>query len=425
MKYLNIKGNKISNGEVSISGAKNSILPLLACSLLGNNTFKFTNVPNVSDVNTMLKLLKHLGSNFDFIKNEITLHNQNVNHYDAKYDIVKTMRASVLVLGPLLARFGKAEVSLPGGCAIGSRPVDMHIQALECLGADISIEKGYIVAKTENGLIGSNIVFDKISVGATETAIMSASLAKGRTKIFNAAIEPEIIQLCNFLKNAGVNIYGVGESIIEIEGTEGELLNFTDECVISDRIEAGSYLCLGIANDIELKVKNINCDDLLPLLNVFNKMEAKYEVGDNYIKTLKRESELKPVNIVTGPHPSFPTDMQAQVMAMCLNIKGNSTIEETLFENRFMHVNELNRMGANIKTTGNVAFINGGQELNGCEVMATDLRASMAMIIAATLAKGETKINRIYHLERGYEYLEDKLNGLGIDCYIGQNSEKF
>ncbi len=415
MKYLKIFGTKKLNGEISISGAKNAALPLLAATILAKNKIKIGNLPNVVDINTLLKLLEKLGSSYEKNKNEILIQTSQINNTKATYDIVKTMRASILVLGPLLARFGHCEVSLPGGCAIGQRPVDLHLKALEQMGAKIEIKNGYIQATCENGLKGAKIVFDKVTVGGTENILMAASLATGKTTIINAAKEPEIVQLSEVLKNAGVKIDGIGTSKLIIEGTDGKLLEFKDFNIIPDRIEAGTYMCAAAITNSKLTIKNIIPLHLEAIISKLEQMNFKIIQAENHLTILPTD-EIKPVNIITSEYPGFPTDMQAQFMALATQANGVSTIDERLFENRFMHVSELLRLGADIHLNGNIATINGTpNKLNGTDVMATDLRASSALVLAALVAQGETNIHRIYHLDRGYEDLEKKLSNIGIN----------
>lgn len=414
-KYLKIKHSPKLKGSVQISGAKNSALPVIAASILSKNNFYLDNVPEVADVKTLLKLLKNLGAEFEFNKNSLIINTKNINNTTAVYEIVKTMRASILVLGPLLARFKDCKVSLPGGCAIGARPVDLHLKALNLMGADIKIENGYIHAK--GNLKGTDIIFDKITVTGTENIIMAAALAKGKTRIINAAKEPEIIQLCEIIKNAGVNIKGIGSDEITIYGTEGELLEFKKESIIPDRIEAGTYLAAGAITNSKITIENIIPEHLEGILVKFKEMGFNFEINNNKI-TIIPAKEINAINLITSEYPGFPTDMQAQIMAISTQAKGVSIIEEKLFENRFMHAQELNRLGADISINGKIANVKGPSTLFGADVMATDLRASSALILAALVAKGETNIHRIYHLFRGYENLTQKFKTLGADMKI-------
>ena len=415
MKLLIVKKSPIS-GNVPISGAKNATLPLLALTILAKNTVKISNIPNVADINTMLKLLKLLGSKFEFKNNILEIDTSTINSTTATYDIVKTMRASILTLGPLLSRFKECKVSLPGGCAIGLRPVDLHLKALEKMGASINIKNGYIHAIAKDGLVGSEIIFDKITVTGTENIIMAAVLAKGKTTLLNAAKEPEIVQLCEILKTSGVKIDGIGTSTLTIQG-QNELLNIQPFSVIPDRIEAGTYLCAGAIANSKLTISNVIPKHIENIINKLEEMNFSFEIKENEVTILPTD-EIKPVNIITSEHPGFPTDMQAQFMAVATQANGVSVIEERLFENRFMHVAELNRMGADIRINGKVATIYGKKELVGADVMATDLRASSALVLAGIIASGETKIHRVYHLFRGYENLVEKLKNIGVEVRL-------
>jgi len=414
MKLLILKNSEIS-GNVKISGAKNAALPLLAMTILAKNEVKINNVPNVADINTMLKLLKLLGSDVEFEDNILKIDTTSINSTTATYDIVKTMRASILTLGPLLARFKECKVSLPGGCAIGLRPVDLHIKALEKMGAEILIENGYIHAKCER-LQGSEIIFDKITVTGTENIIMAAVLAKGETKILNAAKEPEVVQLCEVLKENGVKIEGIGTSTLTIQGRD-ELIEIKPFSVIPDRIEAGTYLCAGAIANSKLTITNIIPSHIENIISKLQEMNFSFEIKETSVTILPTD-EIKPVNIVTNEHPGFPTDMQAQFMAVATQANGVSTIEERLFENRFMHVAELNRLGADIRINGKVATVYGNKKLVGADVMATDLRASSALVLAGIIAENTTKIHRVYHLFRGYENLTEKLKNIGVEVRL-------
>tara|TARA_B100001063_G_scaffold241294_1_gene267949 strand:- start:4448 stop:5713 length:1266 start_codon:yes stop_codon:yes gene_type:complete len=415
MEYLKILGAKKLSGEVSISGAKNAALPLIACTILAKNEIKMGNLPNVVDINTFLKLIGKLGGTFSKEGNTAKISTSTINNTTATYDIVKTMRASILVLGPILARFGHCEVSLPGGCAIGQRPVDLHLKALEAMGAKIVINHGYIEATAPEGLKGAKIVFDKVTVGGTENIIMAAALANGVTTIVNAAKEPEIVQLCEVIASAGVKIDGIGTSTLTITGTNKELLEIKDFDVIPDRIEAGTYMCAAAITNQEIKINDVLPSHLDAITSKLEEMNFEVLQDDTSVTILPTD-EIKPVNIITTEYPGFPTDMQAQFMALATQANGTSTIDERLFENRFMHVSELLRLGADIHLNGNTATINGKNgTLNGTDVMATDLRASSALVLAALVASGETNIHRIYHLDRGYEDLEGKLSKIGAD----------
>ncbi len=417
MEYLKIIGGKDISGSVEISGAKNAALPLIACTILAKNEITIGNLPNVVDINTFLKLIKKLGGTFekDASKSSVKINTSTINNTTATYDIVKTMRASILVLGPILARFGHCEVSLPGGCAIGQRPVDLHLKALEQMGANIEILHGYIKATAPQGLKGAKIVFDKVTVGGTENIVMAAALAYGTTTLINAAKEPEIVQLCEVIRDAGVKIEGIGTSKIIIEGTGQKLLDIKPFDVIPDRIEAGTYMCAAAIKNQKLKIDKVIPLHLEAIISKLEEMNFEVLQDDNSV-TILPTNEIKPVNIITTEYPGFPTDMQAQFMALATQAKGTSTIDERLFENRFMHVSELLRLGADIYLNGNTATVNGGKEpLEGTDVMATDLRASSALVLAALVANGETNIHRIYHLDRGYEDLEGKLSKIGAD----------
>ncbi|HIC7273307.1 TPA: UDP-N-acetylglucosamine 1-carboxyvinyltransferase [Campylobacter jejuni] len=411
MTYLEIEGTNHLSGNVTISGAKNAALPLIVSSILAKNEVKINNVPNVADIKTLISLLENLGAKVNFQNNSALLNTNTLNQTIAKYDIVRKMRASILTLGPLLARFGHCEVSLPGGCAIGQRPIDLHLLALEKMGANIQIKQGYVVAS--GNLKGNEILFDKITVTGSENIIMAAALAKGKTKLLNVAKEPEVVQLCEVLKGAGLEIKGIGTDELEIYGSDGELLEFKEFSVIPDRIEAGTYLCAGAITNSKITLDKVNATHLSAVLAKLHQMGFETLITEDSI-TLLPAKEIKPVEIMTSEYPGFPTDMQAQFMALALKANGTSIIDERLFENRFMHVSELLRMGADIKLNGHIATIVGGKELNAADVMATDLRASSALILAALTAKGTSKVHRIYHLDRGYENLEEKFKDLGV-----------
>ncbi|ECO3808722.1 UDP-N-acetylglucosamine 1-carboxyvinyltransferase [Campylobacter jejuni] len=411
MTYLEIEGTNHLSGNVAISGAKNAALPLIVSSILAKNEAKINNVPNVADIKTLISLLENLGAKVNFQNNSALLNTNTLNQTIAKYDIVRKMRASILTLGPLLARFGHCEVSLPGGCAIGQRPIDLHLLALEKMGANIQIKQGYVVAS--GNLKGNEILFDKITVTGSENIIMAAALAKGKTKLLNVAKEPEVVQLCEVLKDAGLEIKGIGTDELEIYGSDGELLEFKEFSVIPDRIEAGTYLCAGAITNSKITLDKVNATHLSAVLAKLHQMGFETLIAEDSI-TLLPAKEIKPIEIMTSEYPGFPTDMQAQFMALALKANGTSIIDERLFENRFMHVSELLRMGADIKLNGHIATIVGGKELNAADVMATDLRASSALILAALAAKGTSKVHRIYHLDRGYENLEEKFKGLGV-----------
>lgn len=413
MDYLQITGGKSLSGEVRISGAKNSALPILAATLLCKKPVKIFNLPNVDDVKTLTKLLEYLGAELEWKENNsLFINASRIIHTKAIYDIVRKMRASILTLGPLLSRYRNCEVSLPGGCAIGARPVDLHIKAMEKMGAKISIKGGYITAKAPKGLKGADIVFDKITVTGTENVLMAAALARGITRIVNAAKEPEIIQLCEILKNAGLQVEGIGSNELRIQGSEGEALEFDEITVIPDRIEAGTYLCAGAITNSAITLKNVQFEHLGAVISKLQEIGFSIKSDKNDLK-LTQAKKRNAFELVTTEYPGFPTDMQAQFMALATQCEGSSNIEERLFENRFMHVSELQRLGANITLRGNVAKINGREKLIGADVMATDLRASSALILAGLVAEGNTQVHRIYHLDRGYEQLEAKFFALG------------
>ena len=412
MDYLQIQGPSHLKGEVRISGAKNAALPLIAMTLLAKNDVTITNIPDVKDIKTLLKLLEHLGATFTHDTHKVKINNSHIIHTKATYEIVKTMRASILVLGPLLAREGHCEVSLPGGCAIGQRPIDLHLKALEMMGAKISIHGGYVYAEAKEGLKGAHIIFDKITVTGSANIIMAAALAHGKTTITNAAREPEVVQLCEVLRNSGINIEGIGTSELVVYGNDRKLLEIEPFEIIPDRIEAGTYLCAAAMTRDSLTLKNVRPDHLEAVTGKLEEMGFSFDINADTM-TIHPTQSIKPVSIVTQEYPAFPTDMQAQFLALCTQAKGTSTIEERLFENRFMHVSELQRLGADIKLNGTVATITGPTNLNGADVMATDLRASSALVLAGIIANGTTSVHRIYHLDRGYEKLETKLKNIG------------
>ena len=412
MKKLIIVGGKRLNGTINISGSKNATLPILAASILNKNKVIIQNIPLVKDVETMVDLLKLLGSRVKIIKKKrkITILNSNKLNTFAPYKLVKTMRAGILVLGPLLARYNKAKVSLPGGCAIGSRPVDLHIAALKKLGVNFQIKNGYINAQAKNGLVGNKITFPKVSVGATENIMVAACLAKGQTLLNNCACEPEIKDLSIFLNEMGCKIKWVGKRKIKIDGVK--TLRPVVYRVMFDRIEASTYMIASAVTNGQIKIKNINPGIIKNEILVMKKMGLKIIIKNNEI-IIRNSKYIKKINLKTSPYPGFPTDLQAQIMVLMCKAKGISRIKESIFENRFMHVPELNRMGAKIKIKGNHAIIQGEKELTGAELMATDLRASVSLILAALSSKSKTIINRIYHLDRGYENIEKKLSNCG------------
>ena len=414
MDYLRIYGQSKLDGTIKISGAKNASLPLIAMSILAKNSVTIHNVPHVADIKTLLKLLGNLGAVYTLEDETIKIDASNIDNTTATYDIVRTMRASILVLGPLLARFGHCEVSLPGGCAIGQRPIDLHLKALEQMGAHIEIESGYVKATAPDGLKGATIIFDKITVTGTANIIMAAALADGETHIINAAREPEIVQLCEVLAKSGVEIEGKGTAILKINGTDRKLLHIDPFTIIPDRIEAGTYLCAGAITNSKLTIAFANAAHLESILAKLEEMGCCFEITQETITIIPTDN-LQSVKIVTQEYPGFPTDMQAQFVALATQANGVSIIEEKLFENRFMHVSELQRMGANITLNGNVATITGKTKLSGADVMATDLRASSALVLAGLIAEGTTNVHRIYHLDRGYDNLEEKLRSVGAN----------
>lgn len=414
MDYLQINGGKTLRGNVTISGAKNAALPIIAATILSDKEVTLNNLPNVVDIRTLLKLLTMLGAKVDHDNTTAQINNGTVTSTKAVYEIVSQMRASILVLGPLLARFGECEVSLPGGCAIGQRPIDLHLKALEAMGAHIDIKGGYVRAEAPDGLKGAKIIFDKITVGGTENIVMAAALAHGTTTIINAAKEPEVVQLCEMIRDAGVSVEGIGTGELTIEGTGGKPLTFKPTEIIPDRIEAGTYLCAGAITKSSITLHKVDAGHIRATIDKLETMGCSFEIDDESI-TIHPADKIRPVNIITTEYPGFPTDMQAQLMAVATMAEGESLIEERLFENRFMHVSELNRLGADIWLKGSTAAVKGVEKLYGADVMATDLRASSALVLAALVAEGTTNVRRIYHLDRGYDDLEGKLAQLGAD----------
>ncbi|MDB3970408.1 UDP-N-acetylglucosamine 1-carboxyvinyltransferase [Candidatus Pelagibacter sp.] len=410
MQKLEVFGANKLKGQIKISGSKNASLPILAATLLSKKKLLLKNLPRVKDIETMVSLLQSLGSKIKFNQNNLIIDNIKQTKSFASYSLVKTMRAGILVLGPLLAKFGKAKVSLPGGCAIGTRPVDIHLNALSSLGVKYKIVQGYVHATAPKGLIGNKIRFPKISVGATENLIIAASFAKGTTDLSNCAIEPEIKDLVNFLKKIGCNIKWVGKRSIKIEGVTKVKEN--SYSVMFDRIEAGTYLVAAAVTEGNLKIKNIIPQIIQTEINTLKKIGAKIKVTKDEIHIIGNK-KIKSMNIKTAPYPGFPTDLQAQMMVLLCKANKQSIIKEDIFENRFMHVAELNRMGAKISTNGNKAKVSGNINFEAAELMATDLRASVSLILAALTTKGKSVINRIYHLDRGYENIEKKLKKVG------------
>lgn len=409
MDKLKITGNGPLNGEITISGAKNAALPLMCAGLLTEDILHLKNVPMLADVKTTHKLLQGMGAQVESDGvSAFSINGGTVNNTCAPYELVKTMRASILVLGPTLARFGHAEVSLPGGCAIGSRPVDQHLKGLEAMGATITIEHGYV--KASGKLKGARVVMDMVTVGGTENLLMAATLAEGTTVLENCAIEPEVVDLAECLVKMGAKIHGIGTPVMTVEGVE-KLYGCTHS-VVADRIETGTFLCAVAMTGGHVVLRNAAPKTMEVVLDKLVEAGAVIEAGDDWIAIDMRQRP-KAVDIRTVPHPGFPTDMQAQFMAMNAVAEGSSRVVETIFENRFMHVPELNRMGAQISAEGNTAMIKGVDKLSGATVMATDLRASASLVIAGLVADGETVVERIYHLDRGYEHIEEKLGKVG------------
>jgi UDP-N-acetylglucosamine 1-carboxyvinyltransferase len=422
MDKIRIMGGRRLSGTIAISGAKNAALPLMAACLLTKGTLTLKNLPHLMDITTMVSLLTQHGATFtldgsgakgDCVGGVIALCADNINNLEAPYEVVRKMRASVLVLGPLLARFGKAKVSLPGGCAIGTRPVDIHLDALKKMGATISIKDGYIHAEAAKGkLHGADIAFPLPSVGATENLMMAATLAEGQTTLRNVAKEPEIIDLAACLCAMGAKIKGAGTSTIIIQGSSA--LSGAEHTVIPDRIEAGTYAAAALASNGEIELQDICTDHMASTLLVLEQMGGVIKPTDRgFVISQTVGTRLKPVDVTTEPYPGFPTDMQAQIMALQCCADGTSHTVEAIFENRFMHVAELMRMGADITINGNIVTVNGVKQLEGASVMATDLRASVCLVIAGLGAEGETLINRVYHIDRGYERIEEKLSACG------------
>jgi UDP-N-acetylglucosamine 1-carboxyvinyltransferase len=410
MQKLEVFGANKLKGQIKISGSKNASLPILAATLLSNKKIILKNLPKVRDIETMLTLLQSLGSRVKLDKNKTIIDNSKQNKKFASYNLVKTMRAGILVLGPLLAKHKSAKVSLPGGCAIGTRPVDIHLKALSKLGVKYKIDQGYVIANAPKGLKGNKIKFPKISVGATENLIIAASFAKGTTILSNCAIEPEIKDLVNFLNEMGCNIKWISKRTIKVIGvSEIKEISYS---VMFDRIEAGTYLVAAAVTEGNLKISNILPEIIKTEINVLKKLGSKIMIKKNEVQIIGNK-KIKNTKITTAPYPGFPTDLQAQIMVLLCKANKSSIIKEDIFENRFMHVAELNRMGAKISTNGNKAIIEGNINFAPAELMATDLRASVSLILAALTAKGKSVINRIYHLDRGYENIEKKLKKVG------------
>ena len=412
MDKLEVLGAKKLRGNIYISGSKNASLPILAATILSNKKIILKNLPNVKDIETMIKLLVSIGSSIKYSKkkNLISIKNKKKLNTLASYNLVKTMRAGILVLGPMLARYGKAKVSTPGGCSIGIRPIDIHLKSLSKLGVKYKIIDGYVYAHVKGKLKGANIKFSKISVGATENLIIAASMAEGTSILSNCAIEPEIKDLVNFINLMGGKIKWIGKRTLQIKGVNKfKEIKYT---IMPDRIEAGTYLIAAAVTEGNLKIHGINPNIIKTEIDVLRKIGIKIILEKQFIK-ISGTKDIKSLNLKTSPYPGFPTDLQAQLMVLLCKSKKRSIISEEIFENRFMHVAELNRMGAKIKTKGNKAFIEGNTIFKAAELMATDLRASVSLILAALAAKGKTTINRIYHLDRGYEEIEKKLRKVG------------
>lgn len=412
MDKLIITGGVALDGEIRISGAKNAALPILMGALLADSPVRIGNVPHLHDITTTLELLGRMGVTLTVDERSgVVIDPTTLTDTEAAYDLVKTMRASILVLGPLLAKFGKADVSLPGGCAIGSRPVDLHLRGLEQMGAEIKVENGYIRATSGKGLKGAHLFMDQVTVTGTENLMMAATLADGITTIENAAREPEVVDLANYLNAMGAKISGIGSATIVIEGVKA--LHGAKYNILPDRIETGTYLVAAAMTGGKVKLKDTDANQLEAVLLKLEETGADIEVGEDWISLDMHGKRPKAVNIRTAPYPAFPTDMQAQFTALNSVAEGSATIVETIFENRFMHVQELQRMGANLHIEGNAVLCNGREKLTAAPVMATDLRASAGLVLAALVAEGDTIVDRIYHIDRGYECIEEKLQQLG------------
>ena len=422
MDKFRVYGQSRLSGSVNISGAKNAALPILFAAILATEPVKLTNVPELKDIETTLNILRQLGviANRDET-GAVLLDASNINHFTAPYELVKPMRASIGALAPLVARFHRGQVSLPGGCSIGARPVDLHISGLEKLGADIVLEEGYVKAQVSDRLVGTRIVIEKVSVGATLSIMMAATLAKGTTVIENAAREPEIVDTADFLNKMGAKISGAGSDHITIEGVER--LTGCEHSVVPDRIETGTFLIAAAISGGRVVCQNTKADTLDAVIDKLREAGAQVDVTENSITLDMLGNRPKAVNIRTAPHPGFPTDMQAQFTLLNMVAEGTSIITETIFENRFMHIPELIRMGGKAEIEGNTAVCHGVEQLSGTEVIATDLRASISLVLAGCIATGETIVDRIYHIDRGYEHIEDKLRGLGakIERFSGSD----
>ena len=413
MEKLLIKGGKSLSGQIDCSGAKNAALPVIAASILSSHDITLKNLPYLQDITTMFELIGSMGADISLDeKMNFKLNTSNLSNLEARYELVKTMRASILVLGSMVAKYGYAKIALPGGCAIGSRPVNYHLKALEKLGAEISLNNGYIEAKAKK-LTGANIEFEGVTVTGTENLMMAASLAEGLTTLTNVAKEPEISDLADFLNSMGAKISGAGTDEIRIEGVE-ELTGTTFK-IPADRIEAGTYLVAAAVTNGKITINKIDPKRMGSIIETLQKAGAEVDSNGNSISLDMTKDAIKPVDIVTAPFPGFPTDMQAQFTVLNCIGSGESSVTETIFENRFMHVQELNRMGTDITINGTTALINGVDYISGAQVMATDLRASASLILAGLIAKGETIVDRIYHIDRGYERIEEKLSNLGAE----------
>ena len=418
MDKLIIKGGSQISGSVNVHGSKNAALPIIVSSLLSDKSLKLLNVPNVVDVSNLITLLKNYGVKILCKKNIVDINPKKIKNLSADYDVVRKMRASILILGPLLSRFGEAKISLPGGCAIGTRPIDIHLTGLSKLGANFEIQNGFVVGNVKSRLTGNKINLPFPSVGATENILMASVLAKGETKISNAAREPEIEDLSNCLIKMGAKIEGHGSKTIYIQGVTN--LKKAQHKIISDRIVAGTYIIAALIMNSNLEIKNINTKYLKSLINVLKKMGANLKINNTSIRVSKGP-KLKSINVSTSPYPGFPTDLQAQLMSLMCISDGKSKIKETIFENRFMHVPELNRLGAHITVEKDTATILGNQIFKGAQVMASDLRASISLVLAAMNANGKTTLNRVYHLDRGYENIEKTLGSLGVNIKREKN----
>jgi len=415
VEAFKIRGGNKLKGILRASGAKNAALPIIIGTLIEEGTYVLKNVPDLRDIRTLIQLLESLGMKVERLdKNSYRFVNEGLTNLVAAYDLVKKMRASFLVMGPMLAHAKEARVSLPGGCAIGSRPVDLHLKGFEAMGVDITLEHGYVDAKAKNGkLTGANVVFDFPSVGATENVIMAAVKAEGTTTLENVAREPEVEDLCNFLNSMGAKISGIGSSRLIIEGVDR--LTSGEYTIMPDRIEAGTYIVGSLMFDGEIEVEGVVREHIESFIGKLEEMGAVFEITGTHLKVKSKLKDLNPAKVKTMPHPGFATDLQSQMMTLMCLIKGTSEVKETIFENRFMHVAELNRMGANIDIEGHVAVVEGVETFSSAEVMASDLRAGASLVLAALKADGESIVNRIYHVDRGYEQLEEKLKAIGAD----------